>query len=158
MEDLTEERKNYLQAENSPLRIDYPGEENLKTAAKWGQFIAIVNYIGIGFLIVISIMLIAMNSSLQEYQDFNNYPMALIGIIYLVLAIIYFFPVYFLSRFCSKLKQAFINRDENILSKAFEYLKNLNLYMGIIYILSLLFMIFFIIIMVFFVGTIAALV
>ncbi|NDV47362.1 hypothetical protein D0T49_09925 [Paludibacter sp. 221] len=156
MENINPEKIETNEIGQISLKINYVGETLLKSAAQWGQFIAVINFISIGFLAVVSILMIFLSSTLQEYQDFGEYPIAIIGVAYLVMSIIYFFPTYFLSRACSRAKDAILKRDENILAKAFESLKNLSLFTGVMIILSLLFIVFMIVIMVFFIGTLAA--
>jgi len=157
MENNILEKTQQEEPEKKPLKIEFSGEEFLKTAAQWGQFIAIFNFVGVGFLLVMAILMIALGSTLQEYQDFAEYPLGLMGGLYIIMAVIYFFPAYFLSRSCSNIKEAFLNRNESVLTKAFEYLKSMSLFLGILYIISLLILVFAIVIMVFFIGSMVAL-
>ena len=55
----------------------------------------------------------------------------IIGIIYFVLAAIYFFPVYYLNKFAVNAKKAFKDNDSEVLTNSFEYLKSHYKFIGI---------------------------
>jgi hypothetical protein len=108
----------------------------LTICAKWGKFLAITGYIGMGFLILIGfIMMIAMPFSGESAA--LKFPTGLIGLLYLVIGIIYFFPVTFLYRFSEKTRQGLIAQDPNSLTSGFSNLKSLFKFMGIFTIVML---------------------
>jgi hypothetical protein len=75
--------------------------------------------------------------------------------IYIVIALMYFFPIYYLFQFSSKIKNAFKFNDNEQLNASFEYLKSHYKFMGI---LALIFVSFYAVIffMTFIVGIISA--
>lgn len=56
----------------------------------------------------------------------------LISGVYLAIAVIYFFPVYYLFQFSSKLKKAFTSNDNDLINSSFEYLKSHYKFIGIL--------------------------
>lgn len=81
---------------------------NLRTAMSWAKFMGIICFVMTGMMLVAAIILLAMGSSLQYY-----YPAlgggAVLGICYLVIAVVYFFISYFMYMFAVKTKRAIDN-------------------------------------------------
>lgn len=81
---------------------------NMRAAMSWAKFMAIVCFVMTGMIFVAAIILLVMGGSLQYY-----YPAlgggALLGICYLIVAVIYFFLSYFMYMFAVKTKRAIDN-------------------------------------------------
>lgn len=81
---------------------------NMRTAMSWAKFMAIVCFVMTGMIFVAAVILLAMGGAMQYY-----YPAlggsALLGICYLVIAVIYFFLSYFMYMFAVKTKRAIDN-------------------------------------------------
>jgi len=75
-----------------------------------------------------------------------GFPSVLITVIYLIIAVIYFFPIYYLYNFSVKMKKALLSDDQTLLRNAFEDLKSHYKFVGIftIVILSLYLLMFLI--------------
>ena len=88
---------------------------NMRTAMSWAKFMAIVCFVMTGMIFVAAIILLAMGGAMQYY-----YPAlgggALLGICYLVIAVIYFFLSYFMYMFAVKTKRAIDNGSMQDLS------------------------------------------
>jgi formate hydrogenlyase subunit 3/multisubunit Na+/H+ antiporter MnhD subunit len=123
------------------------GQETLKilnTIRKWTMFLAILGFIGIGVLLIAGIFtgtfLIVFNTSdadkgLTEILFFS---------LLISLALIYFFPVFYMFRFSKNTSEAVRNIDREKLHKAFKNLKAFYVYIGILVITILvLYVIFF---------------
>jgi len=63
----------------------------------------------------------------------------IITVVYLLIAALYFFPVYYLNKFSSRLKLAFRNNDSEILANSFEYLKSHYKFIGMMVLIMLSF-------------------
>src|SRR5687768_14601920 len=72
--------------------------------AKWGKFLAILGYIGIGLILLIAIGVMVMGSASKLFPGIGM-PMGAFGLIYIAIAAFYFFPVYYLHQFSVKIKQ-----------------------------------------------------
>jgi hypothetical protein len=116
----------------------------LLEASKWGKFLGIVGYIGMGLLVIVALLVMAGASYLGNIKG-TGIPTALISVIYLILAVIYYFPVTYLFRFSVKIRQGLNSNDEVSITSGFQNLKSLLKFMGIftivilsIYVLALL--------------------
>lgn len=127
---------------SSDFRLDTQIQQDLESTAKWGRFLAIVGFIMTGLLVFLSffvgaILNIASNQSRNELPGLSGASSALITVMYLIIAVIYFFPCYYLYQFSSKMLRALPMRDEPLLKNSFQQLKNLFRFMGIITIVIL---------------------
>jgi len=119
----------------------------LKETAKWCQFLSILGFIFIGFILIAAIgMLIfgsALNSSLGASQGFI-FPTSLAALLYLGIGALYFFPIYYLYNFSSKMKKATFSGGSHELEESFKNLKSHYKFVGIftIVILSIYLLIF----------------
>lgn len=123
---LTEETKMYL-TENS--------KSFLKETAKWAYFLSIMGFILIALLVLLALL---MGTLFAKLVDLGGGVAALgarsgglIMTIYLLFAVIYFFPVYYLYQFASKIKAAFTTDNNEQLNTSFEYLKSHYKFLGI---------------------------
>lgn len=112
--------------------------QDLLETAKWGKFLGIVGFVGVGILVVLSLGVMVAGSSLSQFTNFPV-PLSLYGVIYLVFAALYFFPVYYLYGFAKASKRGIESENESLLEKGIADLRRLFKFMGIftIVILSL---------------------
>lgn len=103
----------------------------LRVSAKWSLFLAIMGFIGIGFMIIGAIYI---SSALSAFPD-NASPIVamkgVISVIYIVLAALYFPPVYYLFKYATDMKNAIQDRDSEDIGDALNYLKSHHRYLGI---------------------------
>lgn len=121
--------------EDFDLRLTEESKSFLKETAKWAYFLSIVGFVGVGILVLFALFFGTIFSKLSSFGG-NSTPMPMmaggfITVLYLVIAVIYFFPVYYLFQFSSKLKIAFNNTDNEQLTASFENLKSHYKFMGI---------------------------
>ena len=132
----------------SPLDNDFPSPDGglmitetakdyLAETAKWGKFLAIIGFVGIGFMVVVALGIILFGGTMlagmpggDPYAAVGG--MALLGGIYLVGAALYFFPTLYLYRFSARTKRALQTNDTTTLTEALENLKSLYKFFGII--------------------------
>lgn len=115
------------------LRIDTAGKLFLAEAARWTTFLAILGYIGIGFIVIVALFMMTLGASLSSRTSLM--PLgggAVFGIFYLIIAAFYFIPIHYLYRFSSNMKLALRTNDQATLTKAFEYIKSHYKFIGII--------------------------
>ena len=116
------------------LSLSEKSKRFLSEAGKWGRFIAIVGFVGIGFLVIGGIFAGAIFANIPGYEEI---PGGLFSAIYILLAILYFFPVLYLYRFSTKIRQALNSDDESVLEYALENLKSHYKFIGILIIVML---------------------
>lgn len=114
------------QAEVKPALLELTEEinHNLHGAGKWSQFLAILGFIGTGFMVLGGISVSIITAFIPATKpDIFPFPMALFGLLYIVFAGVYFLPIYYLFRFSSSIKQAVALKKQDQLSIAFNNLR-----------------------------------
>lgn len=141
MENLSENRDGIKEH----LSLTHNGTLFLKETAKWAQFLSILGFIMVGFMILLALF---MGTILSFIPQTAGLPIqgGLIGIIYIVLSAIYFFPALYLYKFSSKIKEAIKLYDDTYLEKALQYLKSHYKFIGILMIIILsMYLLFFVV-------------
>lgn len=118
-----------VQVDNSLFNNREINDYLLETA-KWGKFLAIMGYIGMGFMIIAGIFMMVGLSLLKGFSG-EVAPTSIIGLVYFVIAALYFFPVTYLYRFSTQIKEALYLKNEQSLTYGFQNLKSLFKFMGI---------------------------
>lgn len=108
----------------------------LLETSKWGKFLAIVGYVGMGLLILLAIVMMVGLSAMSGMMG-TGFPMGLVGLVYIVLAVLYYFPVTYLYRFSVQIKQGIYSKEEATITTAFQNMKSLFRFMGIMTIVIL---------------------
>jgi len=107
----------------------------LKETSTWTYFLSILGFIGIGLMLLFGVMfgtiLSDMPTGSNPYEGLGFNP-AYFGLIYVVLAIVYFFPVYYLFNFSRKMKSALLSKNNEEFVKAFSNLKSHYKFVGIV--------------------------
>lgn len=110
--------------------------EYMLETARWARLIAIVGFIGIGIMVIIAFfamftgMLFGVASNLEV-------PIGLIGLIYLAVSALYFFPVYYLYKAATGWKVGLMNNDEASLTSGFRNWKSHYKFLGIMVVIIL---------------------
>ncbi len=107
----------------------------LSEISKWSYFLSILGFIGVGLMVLLGIF-VGFFSGLNSLGGSSNtlynfgYSMG-IGFFYIVLALVYLFPILYLFRFSKRMKSALkLNNNEDF-RIAFSNLKSHYKYMGI---------------------------
>ena len=107
---------------NTDLVITTSSKNYLLYAAKWAGFLSIIGFISLGLMILAGLTLGIAGGSSQ---------FGIIGFIYLGMAVIYFFPIYYLYLFAQKIKKAVNSTSQSDLEGGFENLKSCFKFLGI---------------------------
>lgn len=136
--------------ENSNLYLKEESQSFLKETAKWGYFLSILGFVFMGLMVVFALFVGTIFSKINSFGGGINPMMGrsstVFSVIYILIALLYFFPVYYLYQFSSKARKAFKYNDNEQLNASFEYLKSHYKFMGII---ALIFVSFYAIIFIF---------
>ncbi len=116
------------------LLLEAQAEVYLGETSKWAKFLAIIGFIFMGFMVLGSFAVFAFAGSMGSLVPF---PMAGVGFLYLVLAGVYFFPIYYLLQFANKTKLALANKSTQSLTESMKYIKSHYKFMGIFTIVML---------------------
>ena len=116
----------------------------LYTSAKWAKFLAIVGFVSVGLLVIIAFFSGAIMSSMGSmYASVSGITMTTI---YLIMAVIYFFPVLFAYRFAINLENAIVAKNTPKLTESFKNLSYYCQYVGILTVIALVLLVIGIII------------
>lgn len=117
------------------LQVDDVSEQYLKEIAKWGKFLSVVGFVISGLIALLSIFAGTIFSSFSGSSALGAAASTSISIIltvvYIVLAVLYFFPCLFLFKFSNKAKLALEIEDQFTLNEAFASLKSCFKFVGV---------------------------
>jgi hypothetical protein len=115
----------------------------LQIIRKWTKIISIIMFVMIGIMLLFGIVMsLAMNTiTSKELQMPMPFPMSTLAIMYVLMAVLYFFPVYYLYKFSQHLETALYAHSDEELNTALRYLKNHYNLVGILMIVGIALMI-----------------
>ena len=125
------------------MQLSELGKKYLLEASKWATFIAIVGFIAIGLLVIMSFSIGTILANLPE-GSLGGLSPKFFSIFYLIAAGIYFIPVFFLFQFGQKTKQALMQDDHNLLTFGLKKLRSHYKFIGILFIVFITLYIFLI--------------
>jgi hypothetical protein len=126
----------------SNLHLDATAQDFLRETSKWAYFLSILGFVGIGLMVLASLFFASFSSSLPidgfEYGGF------LFAALYMIIALAYFFPIYYLYQFSRGAKVAVMENSSASLTESLGSLKSHYKFIGIftVVILSMYFLIF----------------
>lgn len=121
------------------IEIEQKTLDNLNTIRKWTMFIAIIGFILLGLLLIVGLIAGTFLSTFKLGETGLGIPESLGLIVFFVVAVIYFFPVFFLFRFSKHTGNAIQTLNKEELHKAFKNLKSYVVYLGVLIIMGLSF-------------------
>ena len=113
------------------LQFNGPSLDFLKETAKWAQFLSILGFVGIGFMVLLALFIGTLLSFLPG-GEMMPFPPALFSVIYLLFALFYFFPILYLYRFASSMLKAIRLESQTDLQYSFSQLKAHYRFFGIL--------------------------
>lgn len=114
------------------LSVDEDMKYNMKQIAKWARFLSVVGFVGLGLMMIaLIVMIFTMTRQLMNTTNIG------VVFIYIVVAILYLYPILNLFRFGSGMKIALTNNDQLKMNASIRNLKNCFQYMGILTIIIL---------------------
>lgn len=129
------------------LQIDQQSIGYLSETARWAKFLSIVGFVVCGFMVIFSLFFSSIMSTISKLSSgsdsFTGSAMAIgnyaFSIVYIIIALLYFFPCLYLFNFSSKMQTALRNNDQINLNAAFGNLKSCFKFVGILTIVVLSF-------------------
>ncbi len=126
------ENENQTQNENFENQLTSAAVGFLQESAKWSKFMAIIGFIGIGLMVMVSLfMAIGFGAIGSTNMSALPFPMSVLSIIYVVFAAVYFFPVYYLYQYATKTSAALHSKNKQLLTDGLENLKSHHKFLGI---------------------------
>ena len=128
------EEINPLQPEETKsITLERPALGFLMETARWGKLMAITGFVGLGLLVLLGLFYGAFMRALGS-EELDSLPAAMtwaVGSVYILLALLFFFPVQYLYRFSTKTPLAILSKSSGELTIALSNLKSLFKFMGI---------------------------
>jgi uncharacterized membrane protein YjgN (DUF898 family) len=127
------------------LSFDRESIDHLTETAKWGKFLAIIGFITCGLLLIVSFFVGSIMSSTaalapystSELRAASNLGGAFFTMIYIIGAVIYFFPCLYLYRYSVRMKTALNTNDQTKLNQSLKSQRMLYRYIGIVTIITI---------------------
>lgn len=106
----------------------------LKETSTWTYFLSIIGFIGIGLMVMAGIIFIITLGSMPGGNPYESLgiDISYFGMIYIVLGVIYFLPVFYLFNFSRRMKHALRLNNNEELSAAFSNLKSHYKFLGVV--------------------------
>lgn len=127
------------------LQVDQQSVSYLGETARWAKFLSIVGFVLCGLMIIVALFA---GSILTTFAKFSSRDAltssmglggAFVSLIYIVVALLYFFPCLYLFNFSGKMQTALRNNDQTHLNASFGSLKSCFKFVGILTIVFLSF-------------------
>lgn len=123
------------------LRIDAETTSFFGQAARWAKFLSIVGFVVCGLIVLSSFFMGAIMSAMSGI--YGERGMAAAGgamtVVYILIALLYFFPCLFLYNFASKMQVALRTLDQEAFNKSAGNLKSCFKFVGIVTLIVLSF-------------------
>jgi hypothetical protein len=116
------------------LLLEAQAELYLRETSKWAKFLSIVGFVFMGILVLAALVMFAFAGTMGSLMPF---PMGILGFVYLVIAVVYCIPIYYLLNFANKAKGALNSRSSQTLSESMKYLRSHYKFVGILTIIML---------------------
>jgi hypothetical protein len=113
----------------------------LKEASPWIRFVAILGFIGCGFIVLFGLIFAITGSLLFSSLggDFDDFPAWVFAITFIPMGVLLFFPAYFTYNFGNKIRNYQFTNSTEDLELAFKNNKSLWKFYGILCIINLAF-------------------
>lgn len=120
------------------LEINNEIGQHLNNAGKWTKFLSILGFVAMGFMVMGGIVLSIVMMFIPSGETANMpFPTFLLGLTYVIIGAVYFFPLLYLFRFSNSIHQALRLKNQNQLTSAFFNLKKHYKFIGILMIVFL---------------------
>jgi len=118
---------------NKSLKLTENSLNFMTEVVKWAKFLAICSFVGLGIMALFGLGMII----LQFEGLGNGIQVVVMGIFYILMAVLYFFPAMYLYRFATACAEAIENLNDDTLEDGLENLKSLFRFTGILTIIVL---------------------
>jgi hypothetical protein len=123
------------------LQLDQPSINYLSEAARWCRFLSIIGFIYCGFMVIFGLFFSTVMKMMPTVGDtgMSAVGTSFLGVFIIIISLIMFFPALYLWNFSSKIRKAFSNNDQPLLTESLKNLKSFFKFYGIILIVVLSF-------------------
>ncbi|MDB5020073.1 MAG: hypothetical protein JWQ28_1200 [Pedobacter sp.] len=121
--------------EIAPLIITEDIRSYIYESAKWSRFLSIVGFILTFFMVIAALSMNSIMTAMSQipaYSGLAKFGSAGLTVIYLIIALLYFYPSFLMFKFASSAKQAVLYGEQASLSLAMSKLKSIFKFWGIL--------------------------
>ena len=108
----------------------------MRETVKWAKFLAICSFVGLGLMVLVGVVFLFLSVSAPGPAEMKISTSA-VGIFYILIALLYFFPAIYLYRFAIASAEAINTLNDDTLEEGLENLKSLFRFTGILMIIVL---------------------
>jgi len=112
----------------------------------WTKFLSILGFVLLGIMAISIIGMGIFITGMNSYEgSIGMHPYSpgvfswTYAFVYLLMLIVYFFPIYYLYRFSGKIREALFTNNDNLLAEAFNFLSRHYMLVGVLVIIGLVF-------------------
>ncbi len=117
------------------LQLDQQSVNYLNESARWARFLSIVGFISCGIMVIVGVFfasaLSGMMSGMSNESAFGMMGGGFLSFLYIFFALVIFFPSFYLFNFSAKMRKAFHNNDQQVLTDSLKSLKSFFKFYGI---------------------------
>ncbi len=126
-------------SEGNDLAVTYQTRIYLNEIRKWAKFFAVLGFVGIGFLTLAALAMsfTGVISSFAGSGVFGGMSAGVAVITYLIIGLLYLAPIIYLNKFANRMKAALDTMNNEQLQLAFENMKSLFKFSGVLTIIIL---------------------
>ncbi|KAA9338283.1 hypothetical protein F0P96_05445 [Hymenobacter busanensis] len=118
---------------STSLTLSQADQHYLSATRRWTSFLAIVGFVMTGFIVLMGLGVGLFASSMPGQMK----GMGFMGIFYVLIAALYFFPCLYLMRFSSRMNTALLHNDQQALTQALANHKSFYKFIGVLMIITL---------------------
>ncbi len=126
---------------NNDLQVSAHGLSYLTESARWGKFLAIMGFIFCGFMVIIAFFIPAVFTQVPPYNtmpsSFSSGMKVGMTVVYLILALMMFFPCFYLYKFSVKMQSAVRSVNQENFDESLMSLKSMFKFYGVFTIIML---------------------
>jgi len=132
---------------HSNIEVDNVAKSYLLETAKWAKFLGILGFIFSAFMTLggISMELLGALNIGGNYPTYGVMNFTVVGLVYIILAIVFFYPPYALVKFSTKMKAALGSSTKDGFNNGLNYLKGVFRFYGIFAVVYLVLMVLIIV-------------
>ena len=121
------------------LQVDQTAMAYLRDAARWAKFLAVAGFIFCSLFVVVAILFLSILSSLFNSVGSNGVAgigAVPISLVYILIAILNFFPCLYLYNFATKMQVALTANDQEQLNVSFKNMRAFYRFVGVMMIIG----------------------
>ena len=129
--------ENFVEIKDHKIELEGITLLNLNEIRKWTHFLSILGFVAIGLLLFLGVIMFVISSVSSSFQyDQFRFLGPFFGVAYLILALVYFFPVLYMYQFSKYAKYSLVQigsggSSNELMARAIDYLKKHFRYVGI---------------------------